>query len=411
MAAQPRRRSQRLLEQKQDWSTILPHELWELISKWLPSGRDAANFRAMCRLWRDVLPFTEFEPVLMLPFDPESPNGAVTFYRPTDRKTFTKDLPALHGKVVCGSSHGWLALVDEAACLTLLNPFTKATVDLPPTDERFASDSWRTAFKLDGRWVHPSFADGVVRHTKLGEMRDVFFHEVVLSSPADSGDCIAMAMLTESSQVAFCHVGGDDDASSWRLLNTGLKQDVSCIVHCRDRFLAITYDAQVSICNVLGATPTARPVQSFHLPKQVNPLSYLQVNGELHLVCTVVQQGSTTYRTRLYRCNVFARKPAWSRVTNAGHLTLLASHNLAVGHAGGSVSGLKENSVYYSGHLSGCIYPYGCKHSLNHVLEIINVANGTSEWLPYRQNTQGSPEALCWIMSNPWTQGLCLVIP
>jgi hypothetical protein len=115
-------------------------------------------------------------------------------------------------------------------------------------------------------------ADGVVRKIKLGEMRDIFFHEVVLSSPADSGDCIAMAMLTKSSQVAFCRLHGDDDASSsWRLLSTGLKQDVSCIVHCRDRFLAITYDAQVSICNVLGPTPTARPVQSFHLPKQVNP--------------------------------------------------------------------------------------------------------------------------------------------
>jgi hypothetical protein len=74
MAVQPRRRSQRLLEQKQDWSTILPHELWELISKRLPSGHDASNFRSMCRLWRDALPFTEFEPVLMLPFDPESPD-------------------------------------------------------------------------------------------------------------------------------------------------------------------------------------------------------------------------------------------------------------------------------------------------------------------------------------------------
>nr|XP_051191046.1 uncharacterized protein LOC127304396 [Lolium perenne] len=311
MAAQPRRRSQRLLEQKQDWSTILPHELWELISKRLPSGRDAANFRAMCRLWRDVLPFTEFEPVLMLPFDPESPDGAVTFYRPTDRKTFTKDLPALHGKVVCGSSHGWLALVDEAACLTLLNPFTKATVNLPPTDERFAYDSMRTVFMLDGRWMHPSPSGGVLRETKLRDMREVFFHEVVLSSPADSDGCIAMALLTESFEVAFCRVGVA--GASWTLLNTGLKQDISCIVHCRSRFLAITHDGQISICNVGGATPTARPVQSFDLPKQVNPLSYLQVNGELHLVCTVVQPGSTTYRTRLYKCNVFARKPVWSR--------------------------------------------------------------------------------------------------
>jgi hypothetical protein len=396
MAAQLRRRSQRLLDQKLDWSTVLPHELWEKIGKGLQSGRDAASFRCMCRLWRAALPFTEFAPALMMPFDPESTDGTITFYRPTDGKTYTKDLPVLQGKLVCGSSHGWLALVDEAACLTLLNPFTRATIALPPTDAHFAIDFSRPAVFLDGRWFHrPSFSDGMLRELKLHEMPDVFFSEVVLSSPADSGDCTAVALLNESSDVAFCRVGDD---GSWRLLRTGLTHEISCVVHCRNRFLAITYDGQISICNVAGATPTARPMQSLELPKQVSPLSYLQLNGELHLVGTL----GSTHCTRLYKCNVFARKPVWSMVTNAGDLTVLTSHYIAAAsRAGGSVSGLEKNSIYYSGHLGRCVYRD--KHTRNLVLEIINIATGNSDWLPYHQYT-GSPEALCWIVPHPWTQ-------
>jgi hypothetical protein len=69
----------------------------------------------------------------------------------------------------------------------------------------------------------------MLREVKLhdrDEMPDVFFSEVVLSSPADSGECTAVALLNESSDVAFCRVGDD---GSWRLLRTGLTHEISCV--------------------------------------------------------------------------------------------------------------------------------------------------------------------------------------
>ena len=45
--------------------------------------------------------------VLLLPFDLESPDDAVTFYKPTDGKAFTKKILPCTAIVVCGSSHGW----------------------------------------------------------------------------------------------------------------------------------------------------------------------------------------------------------------------------------------------------------------------------------------------------------------
>ncbi|CAM0953074.1 unnamed protein product [Alopecurus aequalis] len=385
IAAQPSRRSRRLQAQKQDWSTVLPLELWEHISKRLPSGRrDAANFRSTCRLWRAALPFTKFAPVLMLQVHGESRDGATAFYRPTDGEAFTKNLPALHGRVVCGSSHGWLALVDEAACLTLLNPFTGATVALPRTDGRFSFLFWR--FLVDGRWVTQSPLGGAAREIKLAEMRKLFITEVVLSSPADSGDCIAIALLRGSWNVAYCRVGVD---ASWKLLNTKLMHQVSSVVQCRNRFLAISCTGQVSICNLFGATPTARLVQGLDLPTNVSPRAYLQVNGKLHMV-------AHSCPTRVYECNVFSRTPLWSRVHNAGDLTLLTSHNFMTGHGRASVSGLDKNSVYFP------VYIPPEHRRSNHLWFVIsNIANGTTKMHPCHQNTDGTSEPLCWIIPKP----------
>ena len=192
-AVQPLRRSTRLYAKGRDWSTSLPLELWKSIGERLPSSRDAASFRSMCKIGCTSLPFSKFAPVIMLPFDPESLDGAVAFYSPTDGKAFPKEIPALHGKVVCGSSHGWMALVDEAACLTLLNPFTGATVALPPADGRFALDFKIPARMVDGRWLYKD--NNELEEVELSEMRAMFFCKVVLSSPTNSVHCTVMALM------------------------------------------------------------------------------------------------------------------------------------------------------------------------------------------------------------------------
>ena len=60
---------------------------------------------------------------MLLPFDPDS--DRVGFYC-VPEKVLSKTLPDVRGKVACSSSCGWLALMDEAASVTLLNPFAGA---------------------------------------------------------------------------------------------------------------------------------------------------------------------------------------------------------------------------------------------------------------------------------------------
>jgi len=60
---------------------------------------------------------------LLLPFDPDS--DRVGFYY-VPEKVLSKTLPDVCGKVACGTSCEWLVLMDEAASVVLLNPFTGA---------------------------------------------------------------------------------------------------------------------------------------------------------------------------------------------------------------------------------------------------------------------------------------------
>ncbi|KAM0877021.1 hypothetical protein ACQ4PT_035803 [Festuca glaucescens] len=312
--------------------TVLPVELLLRIGEGLPWGRDVANFRLTGRLWRDTVPLVNFSPLLMLPFDPESPDGAVTFYRPTDGETTTLNLPALSGKVVCGSSHGWLALMDVSGSLTLLNPFTGATVDLPPADKYIVEASFLRYAWMDAdgsRWlVHSS--DGCQRRpVRLDEARDVFFRDIVLSSPPYSGGCVAM------------------------------------------RFLVIGLSREVSICDLADiASPRVTLLRSLVLPNELNPRGYLQLNGELHVVGSLMHGDDISYSTQVYKCDVFAMKPSWLRVKDTGDMTLFVSKTFMTGLGGPSVAGLTKNSVYFSEHLDGP------QEDLDHELEISDVDNG-----------------------------------
>ena len=145
-----------------------------------------------------------FGPLLLLPFDPNS--DRVSFYCVPENKVLSKTLPDVRGKVACGSSCGWLALMDEAASVTLLNPFAGARaprVELPPAGEHVAAaSSSEHVSRVHGRWVlHPTNgygdADATDRAIKLEDMRDVFFREIVLSATPDAAGrkCVAMAML------------------------------------------------------------------------------------------------------------------------------------------------------------------------------------------------------------------------
>ena len=359
-----------------DWSSM-PRDLLQSIGRRLASGHDAASFRSACSPWRAAVPFATFGSLLLLPFDPNS--DTVSFYCVSEKKAFSLTLPDARGKVPCGSSCGWLALMDEAASVTLLNPITGARVDLPPADEHVAAaSSWERVSKVHGRWfLRSGNISGnalAANAIKLQEMRGVFFHEIVLSVAPDAGrECVAMAVLASSTEVAFCRAGVD---SAWTLLDTKLECSVASIVHCQDKFLAIDVTGEISIfssnATVTDATPIATPLPSLSPPAGLCHRSYLESDGELHMVGAMVSTFHETqefnYRSMVYKCNLLDRALEWSTVRDVGDLTLFVSKNLSESFSGTSVSKYRKNTIYFSEPL------YGDPFELTHRLEIADIA-------------------------------------
>ncbi|XP_066320329.1 uncharacterized protein [Miscanthus floridulus] len=279
-----------------DWRFGLSEDLLESIEQRLASGHDVASFRSACSPWRAAVPFVTFRLLLLLPFDPDL--DRVGFYCVPEKKVLSKTLPDVRGKVACGSSCGWLALMDEAASVTLLNPFGGARaprVELPPAGEHVAAvSSSEHMSRVHGWWVlHPTNGygdmDATGRAIKLEDMRDVFFREIVLSAPPDAAgrECAAMAMLGCSTEVAFCRVGVD---GAWTLLDTKLEFSVGSIIHCQDKFLVIDCTGEIFVrsSSAAGATPTATLLPSMSPPMGLCHHSYLESNGELHIVGAMV---------------------------------------------------------------------------------------------------------------------------
>ncbi|XP_066320311.1 uncharacterized protein [Miscanthus floridulus] len=287
----PKRRSLPL----PDWRSGLPEDLLESIGQRLVLGHNAASFRSACSPWRAAALFVTFGPLLLLPFDPDS--DRVGFYC-VPEKVLSKMLPDVRGKVACSSSCGWLALMDEAASVTLLNPFAGAhtlRIELPLAGEHvMAASSSEHVSRVHGRWVlHPTNgygdANAAGKAIKLEDMRDVVFHEIVLSAPPGVAgrECVAMAMLGCYTKVVFCRVRVDN---AWTLLDTKVEFSVGSIVHYQDKFLVIDCSGEISVysSNIVGATPTTMLLPSLSPPAGLYHRSYLESNGELHIVGAMV---------------------------------------------------------------------------------------------------------------------------
>ncbi|CAL5086939.1 unnamed protein product [Urochloa decumbens] len=397
----------------------LPPELLEYIAKRLASGADAASFRAVCTPWRDAVPFAScFAPLLLLPFLGPDDADRVTLYSVGEDKHFTLPLPP-------GAARGWVALIFESGSVALLNPFTGARVELPPASEYVAAASSMLVSKDSGggRWLlHPddggvvgygsAATAGAASAIAADEMRQVFFHNVVLSSPPDAGGgggrgCVAVAVLAGSTEVASTpSVGwGLGVDTAWTLLETYLDCSVDSVVFCQDRFFAIDCTGEVSMSSAIAAghgVPTAAPVPSLSPPDQLCHRSYLEWNGELYVVGAMVDVFRSAqrfeYSSVVYKCSnlLDATPPAWSRVNDAGDLTLFVSIHCRHSFAGTSVSSFERNSVYFSEPL------YEDHRDPAHRLEIADIATGASEVKPpFHQKVQDF-EALGWIRPNLW---------
>ncbi|XP_034219016.1 uncharacterized protein LOC117630393 [Prunus dulcis] len=118
----------------------LPGDLLYLIVEKLVPITDYIWLGAVCKNWQSVAGHQKHQhlkschkqlPMLMVP-NKHNRHERRGLYSVAKGKTCSFELHVPYNRRLCGSTHGWLACVDEILEVTLLNPFTKRTIRLPP---------------------------------------------------------------------------------------------------------------------------------------------------------------------------------------------------------------------------------------------------------------------------------------
>ncbi|KAK1428782.1 hypothetical protein QVD17_17622 [Tagetes erecta] len=134
-------------EEEQEARSFLPIELLEYIISQL-TLKDNIRTSAVCKTWHSValsVRVVNKPPWLM--YFPKLGNR-FEFYDPSKRKTYSLELPELHGCRICYNKDGWLLLYKPRTQRVLFyNPFTREMIKLPRLEMAYQIVAFSTSPK------------------------------------------------------------------------------------------------------------------------------------------------------------------------------------------------------------------------------------------------------------------------
>ncbi|EEF52805.1 ubiquitin-protein ligase, putative [Ricinus communis] len=394
-----------------DWSQ-LPPELIEIISKGLTIYSDYLYSRAVCHAWRFSIPKTPNHlppqlPWLMLPQSQSQSNQSRrAFFSLSTNKFHFLNLPEVsYRKRHCGSSHGWLMILDDTPTILLINPLTRAKLSLPPLSSFPNVISFN--YSDIGREYALRNLLGERVTVSLRQMRDSFIRKVVLSSsPLKDNNFVVIAILNQTDDLAYCRNGD----KSWSLVENA-RSFCEDVIFVNGMFYAVNKAGQIVICDISSDSPR---VSFMETPRQAGgDMQYLVNSGdELLLVTRYLDleyefdhpdmEPHLIYRT--IRFEVFRldwNGPQWLRMSTLGDKALFIGENSSLSLSATDFSGCMGNCIYYTDDYLDANYD---GHFGDHDLGIFKLCDETIEPLPcYPRNftspLQWSPPL--WVSPNP----------
>ncbi|CAK8543778.1 unnamed protein product [Lathyrus sativus] len=296
----------------------LPQEIIESISERLTIYSDYLRFRCVCRTWNYSVPKT---PLHLPPQLPWLMLSHKSFFDLTANKLHLLDLPlsSSHATRICGSSFGWLVILNQISEVSLLNPITHITLSLPSL------------------YTLPEF---VRKH--LDNNNNRFVNKVVLSSSPSHGDDFAAFAILNPNQLAFCRKSYD----SWVLLRVNENHLWMDVVSKNGLFYAVSSEGMIAKCDVESShVSIIKTTDSISL---WNAIYYVVFSGEdMLLVYRYLQKEnvSQTERFRILKLNWNVLK--WEEIHTLGENTLFVGQKSCVSFCAADFVGCRPNCIYF----------------------------------------------------------------
>ncbi|XP_059462084.1 putative F-box protein At5g55150 [Corylus avellana] len=351
----------------------LPQDLINEIGKRLINYADYVRLQSTCKSLKSMLPkmpnhqFSQV-PWLMLPHDNVSENTRFNFLNPLENKMYNLDIPEVKGMLLRGSSYGWILAVDGYPKLCLINPFTRAQIQLPPLD------TFPDVLSFDPNMPNKEYLINKERsylrsqktHSRgVAYFRKVFVNKVVLSSNPVSNEYTAIAIYGEFEELAFCRSGD----KKWSRLNIpGYGDDV---MSHEGKFYVLNISKGVWIGDATSLPKMTRIAPPQHTPNACWLVR--MTSGELAFVNIRFEwkplvddpKGREYYKTThfvVYKLD--QRRLKWNEVTSIGDDAFFIGKNNSLSVSSQNLpNGWRKNCIYFSdayteGHIDGIVGGY-----------------------------------------------------
>ncbi|CAL8164021.1 unnamed protein product [Prunus armeniaca] len=315
----------------------LPSNILDLILEKLIPISDYIRFSAVCKHWQSVALHRKKQPIkschkqipmLIIPtIDGSSERRGL--YSVTQGKTCSFELNVYYSKRFCGSSHGWLACVDENLVVTLLNPFTGCTISLPPVPK----STWRST---------------------VAYRCDYYINKVELSAdPSFLPNEYEVLVIYDGYGKQIAHFKSGDDA--WTSIDQLIGFDD--VIYNKGQFLGVSLGGSVFSMNV-SRDQTTEPHVSLLVPMDpdTDNKSYLvqSSKGDLLLVrkfkrVKYCKQFMKSLNFKFFKFeSAHGERPQWVEIESIGNEALFLGTNQSICVSALDFPGCQPNSLYFT---------------------------------------------------------------
>ncbi|XP_059629224.1 putative F-box protein At5g55150 [Cornus florida] len=242
----------------------------------LVSLSEFVRFGAVCKPWQSVAmenkltfvqnKFSTQVPFLMVPLK-DNNDDRRSLYSITHNKLYDFQLRVPYKERLCGSSHGWLIGIEKSSIVTLMNPFSGSTIELPPIDSVVSTSINLISFEV----------------TKV----------ILSANPASSpNDYIVAAIYGIDSELAFIRAGDE----AWTCMD---KERFSCfsdVIYYKGRIFAVEDHRVLRVLMIDVNRMTGAPqVEEKEIAPQIIRTEHMYLvessSGELLLVQRLLEIG------------------------------------------------------------------------------------------------------------------------
>lgn len=277
----------------------------------------------------------------------------------SENKIHHFEFPEAYGKHCCGSSYGWLTMVEHnSPFMFLLNPLTRCIIDLPPITT-FPNIVAYQPDKVGDEYIIRDHQGDVHPHSTKFVAR-TYVRKVILTTDPSIPNCMAVAIYGDERHLAFCRLGD----KVWTEIGQAHQYDV---IFWRDQLYAVDWYGSLVACDPGVPCPRETSIidnqfsSSEPLSKSViwSDRKYLVVDsfGELLMVAKVSPyipnhidpDAGPLYKTSRFEVyRVDDETLSWEKVNDLGDHILFLGVNSAELFLAKEFPQCKANSIYFT---------------------------------------------------------------